>query len=156
MAFSKETPRQDSPRFRLVATVHIVLRQGDQILLLRRSHTGWGDGLWSLPAGHLDGGEPVRQAAAREALEECGIVIPVTPETLAVVGVMHRRSDREQIDFFLEAQTYEGVPFNREPHKCDGMTWFPEAALPPNMVPYVRHALTVPAPTPWFIEYGWD
>lgn len=153
---SEEASPESPSRFRLVATVHIVLRQGGQILLLRRSATGWGDGLWSVPAGHLDGGESVRRAAAREAEEECGIVIPATPDALPVVGVMHRRSDREQIDFFLQAQTFEGVPFNREPHKCDGLAWFPEAALPPNMVPYVRRALTVRAPSPWFLEYGWD
>lgn len=143
-------------RFRMVVTVHLVFQRGEQILLLRRWQTGWADGCYSLPAGHVDGGEPVRAAAAREAYEECGAAIPPTPDGLALLGVMHRRSDREQMDFFFRAQTWTGEPYNREPEKCDHLAWFSRSALPANTVPYVRRALLEPFGAPWLLEHGWE
>lgn len=125
------------------------------MLMLRRWQTGWADGWYSLPAGHLDGNESVRQAAAREAYEECGVHIAPTADALALAGVMHRRSDREQIDFFFRARGWSGEPYNREPHKCDHLAWFPRQALPPRTVAYVRRALAQPDGAPWLLEHGW-
>jgi ADP-ribose pyrophosphatase YjhB (NUDIX family) len=51
-------------RYALNASVFVVVRRGDDILLLRRANTGWNDGQWSLPAGGHDGGETLEQAAA--------------------------------------------------------------------------------------------
>ena len=34
-------------------------------------------GLWSIPAGYMDYGEDVREAGAREVLEETGLVVQV-------------------------------------------------------------------------------
>ena len=147
---------REASRFRMVATVHLVLQRGDQILMLRRWQTGWADGCYSLPAGHVDGGEPVRAAAAREAYEECGVTIPAAPGGLSLMGVMHRRSDREQMDFFFRAQAWSGEPYNREPEKCDHLGWFPRHSLPPNTVSYVRRALWEPSAAPWLLEYGWE
>jgi 8-oxo-dGTP pyrophosphatase MutT (NUDIX family) len=44
---------------RMSAAVHLLLIKNDQILLLRRFNTGWQDGFYSLPAGHVDAGESV-------------------------------------------------------------------------------------------------
>ena len=88
-------------RFRAIVAVHLFLLHGDAILLLRRFDTGYEDGNYSVIAGHLDGGEEVIAAAVREAWEEAGI--RVAPADVAVVGVMHRLSDTERIDFFVAA-----------------------------------------------------
>jgi 8-oxo-dGTP diphosphatase len=110
-------------RFTFLATVNIFLIKENKILLIRRADTGFFDGSYEAPAGHIDGGEPVRKAAAREALEEVGASI--NPEDLKVVHVMHRYGQKaERIEFFLVAEKWEGGPENKEPEKCDDVAWF--------------------------------
>ena len=96
--------------------VHIFLLREHSVLLLLRANTGYEDGNYSIVAGHLDGGESVTQAAVREAKEEVGI--DLRPANLRVVGVMHRASDEERVDFFLSATDWAGTVSNREPDKC--------------------------------------
>jgi predicted HD superfamily hydrolase involved in NAD metabolism len=141
-------------RFRAIVAVHLFLLRGDAILLLRRCDTGYEDGNYSVIAGHLDGGEEVVTAAVREAHEEAGIRI--APEDVTVVGVMHRRSDTERIDFFVSATRWAGAIVNREPGKCDELAWFPLDALPINVIPYVRHAIANARAGRWFDSFGWD
>ena len=52
----------------------IVPDEDGRILLIRRTDNNY----WSIPGGGLEPGESVRQAAAREVLEETGIVCEVT------------------------------------------------------------------------------
>lgn len=121
-------------RFKIVPAVYIILRDGDKILLLKRANTGYHDGLYALPAGHIDGDEPALQAAIREAKEEVGITIPEA--SMRFVHVMHRvaeEGDHERVDFFFEADDWQGEPRNMEPEKCDDVQWFSLDALPANM-----------------------
>lgn len=120
-------------------TVHLFFFRGDQILLLRRFNTGFRDGEYSVPAGHLDGGETVMQAAIREAGEETGVQIAESDMSFSTV--MHRIEDDERVDFFVQVHQWQGEPFNAEPEKCDDLRWVDIDALPTNTVPYVRQAL---------------
>lgn len=142
-----------SQRFTVPVAVHIFLLKDDKILLLRRTRTGYEDGNYSVPAGHLDGGEPVLLAAAREAREETGVELDA--EAARVVGVMHRRSNDERIDFFVTATRWSGDIHNAEPHKCDDLTWFPLDALPANTIPYIRQAIANYRQRRWFDSFGW-
>lgn len=134
-------------------TAHIFLHRGDQILMLRRYNTGYEDGNYSVVAGHLDGGETIKRAAIREAKEEVGIEIQ--SEDLRIVGVMHRRSNDERVDFFLATHKWSGEPRNQEPGKCDQIAWFSVDQIPRNTIPYVRRALENYRNGIWFDEYGW-
>jgi 8-oxo-dGTP pyrophosphatase MutT (NUDIX family) len=140
-------------RFKLVSAVHLFLIRGEQILLLRRYNTGYEDGNYSVIAGHLKGNEEVKQAMIREAFEETGIEL--TPKDLEIVGVMHRKSNDERVDWFLAAKTWSGEIVNREPEKCDQLAWFDMGSLPPNVVPYVRRAIHNFRLGRWFDSFGW-
>lgn len=140
-------------RAKFPVAVHLFLMREDQVLFLRRFNTGYEDGNYSVPAGHLDGGESVRRAMVREAREELGINIP--PDDLVFAGVFHRKSEDERVDFFMVARSWDGAPRNYEPEKCDEVKWFSLDALPENLIPYVRRALEAYSGGEQFVEYGW-
>jgi len=139
-------------RARFPVTVHLLFFRGDQILLSRRFNTGFRDGEYSVPAGHLDGGETVMEAAAREAEEEVGIELEADDMTFS--SVMHRIEGDERVDFFVHVRKWQGEPFNAEPDKCDDLRWVNVNQLPSNTVPYVRRALGNHLAGIHFDEYG--
>ena len=129
-------------RAKFPVTVHLLFFREGQILLSRRFNTGYADGQYSVPAGHLDGGETVMDAAAREAKEEVGIKLEADDMTFSTV--MHRmegNKEDERVDFFVHVHQWQGEPFNAEPDKCDDLCWVDINQLPVNVVPYVRQAL---------------
>jgi 8-oxo-dGTP diphosphatase len=144
-------------RFKIIPAVYALFVRDGKILLSRRFQTGWQDGNYSLPAGHLDGGENLRQAMAREALEEVGVKI--TPVDLEHILTMHRftgESDNERIDFFFLAKKWQGEIKNMEPEKCDDLSWFPLDELPKNMVSCVREAISCHRKGVKYCEFGWN
>lgn len=141
-------------RFATITAVHLFLiRDEQQVLLLRRFQTGYEDGKYSVIAGHLDGDEEIKAAMRREAREEAGVEIQM--EDLKVVGVIHRKANDERIDFFLTATRWKGEIVNAEPHKCDELAWFDLNALPDTVIPYVRQALENYRRGIWFDSVGW-
>src|SRR3954471_22209723 len=61
-----------------------VVRDADgRVLLVRRANEP-GAGLWSVPGGRLEAGEDARTAAAREVVEETGLVVAIGAELLTV------------------------------------------------------------------------
>jgi len=141
-------------RAKFPVTVHLLFFRENQILLLRRFKTGFEDGNYSVPAGHLDGNETVRMAAVREAREETGVHIQL--EDIDFAGVIHRKSDDERVDFFVRIQAWGGEPFNAEPHKCDELRWYGLDELPENTIPYVRKAIHNYQDGILFEEFGWE
>lgn len=127
-------------RFRPYASANLVLIKAGKVLLAKRLNTGWQDGKWELPSGHMDGDETVAEAAAREAKEE--ICVDIKPENLEVVYVLHRIApDREYIDFYVKAASWKGEPKIGEEDKCEEVKWFPLDALPDKMVPNDKKVL---------------
>ncbi len=142
-------------RFKAVIAVHLLLIQEGDILLQLRKGTGWCDGLYSVVAGHIEGDETVRAGMAREACEEIGIAID--PRDLVMSLTMHRKThDREIIDFFFTPLQWQNSIYNREPHKCEELSFFPLNQLPTNVVPYVAKAIECSQKKLQFIEYGWE
>lgn len=127
-------------RFKLISSVYLVLIKDGKILLSRRYNTGYFDGNYSFPAGHLDGGETLKQGMVREAKEEIDLIL--NPTDLKLIYVMNRRiPDDERIDFFFAAEKWQWEPKIMEPDKCDDLSWFDITNLPENIVPYIRQAI---------------
>jgi 8-oxo-dGTP diphosphatase len=140
-------------RTKFPVTVHLFFFREGQILLIRRFNTGYADGQYSVPAGHLDGGETVITAAAREALEEVGVQID--PPDIEFSSVLHRLDGEERVDFFVKIHKWTGEPFNAEPDKCDQLLWANMNDLPANTIPYIRQALRNHLEETRFDEFGW-
>jgi 8-oxo-dGTP diphosphatase len=134
-------------------TVHLLFFRGDQVLLLRRFNTGYADGQYSVPAGHLDGGETVIAAARREGLEETGVRI--NADDVAFSSVVHRKDGDERVDFFVHIRHWQGEPANTEPDKCDELRWVNINQLPDNVIPYVKKAIQNHRTGIPFNEFGW-
>lgn len=140
--------------FPYVGSSYLFLIQDNKILLQRRFQTGFEDGNYGVPAGHLDGGETARQGGVREIREEIGI--DIKPEDMTVVHVMHRKAiNDERIDFFMTASVYAGEITNCEPNKCDDLQFFPLDNLPRNIVEYVKVAIENYQKGISYSEYGW-
>jgi len=144
----------NTERFTLRAAVYLLLIKDGKALFLRRFKTGWRDGEYTLPAGHVDGEESMRTALCREAKEEIGIIIE--PSDLEFAHVMHQRDKNEYVDFYFTADAWEGEPTNCEPEKCDDMQWIPLDQLPDNVIPNVKQALTAYDAGKGYSEFGWS
>jgi 8-oxo-dGTP pyrophosphatase MutT (NUDIX family) len=116
-------------------------------------NTGYRDGEYSVPAGHLDGGETVIAAGIREAKEETGV--DINAEDMIFSSVMHRTEDDERVDFFVQVREWQGDIVNAEPDKCDDLRWVDANKLPDNVIPYVRRAIANHLSGITFDEMGW-
>jgi 8-oxo-dGTP pyrophosphatase MutT (NUDIX family) len=128
-------------RFMVVPAVYVYLLRetaaGREVLLHLRANTGFMDGCWAAVAGHVERGESVYDAAAREAAEEVG----VADLALEPWCAMQRRRPTgdpldERVDYFFTATSWSGEPRIIEPHKSADLRWFPLAALPDPVVPH--------------------
>lgn len=147
---------QPQQRFHLKCSVHGVLQRPDgKVFLIRRFNTGYGDGKFSLPAGHLDDKESVTQATVREIQEETGVV--VQPKDLKIVHVMHSldENDAEFIVFFFLATKWTGEPHLAEPDKSDEVVWVSPQQLPENTVRYIRFFFDQYKAGNIYSEFGW-
>jgi len=127
-------------RFASVIDAHVILRRAGQILLLRRVGDVYASGQLCLPSGHLERGESIRQAAARETFEETGIALD--PAVLRHVLSIHQRNpgtSDTRIGFAFTPGLWDGEPVNAEPHKHSELVWADPAALPPRHRRVHRH-----------------
>ena len=145
--------KHHSDRFKLIAAVHLFLIKDNNVLLARRFQTGYEDGKYSVPAGHVDGEETARHAMVREAQEEVGVTI--VEQDLEFAHVMHRNTNRESMDLFFTCSKWSGDPKIGEPEKCDHIEWFARDALPENIIPYIKQALELHTTGVRYSELGW-
>jgi 8-oxo-dGTP diphosphatase len=122
-------------KFALVPAVYAVLRKEDKVLMMRRYNTGYMDGKYSFPAGHVEPNEGVAGAIVRELDEEIGVT--VRKQDLQLVFSSSKPDSsvagQERVLFFFEVTSWQGEPYNAEPDKCDDLQWFDIDNIPNNI-----------------------
>ncbi len=108
-----------------VAAAVLVEKDG-RVLLVRRINEPF-RGMWTLPAGFINGGEDPAEAAARECLEETGLHVRITRVQDVIAGKEHERG----ADFIIiyHAEVIGGVLHAAD--DADAAEWFAQNALPP-------------------------
>lgn len=112
----------DDPK---VAAATLIIEDG-KILLVRRVNEPQ-RGLWTLPAGFINGGEDPAQAAIRECREETGLEVRVT----ALLDIFARREHARGADFVIFYQAERTGGTLQPADDADAAEWFAPESLPP-------------------------
>ncbi|OGZ67866.1 MAG: hypothetical protein A3D35_00705 [Candidatus Staskawiczbacteria bacterium RIFCSPHIGHO2_02_FULL_34_9] len=129
-------------RNKVVPAVYILLEQNGKILLGRRCNTGYQDGNYQVPAGHVEEGELPTEAVIRETKEEVDVDLSLNDLELVHVGYRSKHDPSgDRLDLFFKAKKWNREVKNMEPHKCDDLQWFSFNKLPENMTFHVREAI---------------
>ncbi|MFG3025188.1 NUDIX domain-containing protein [Streptomyces sp. NPDC048254] len=128
----------------LVAAVIVHDKATNRVVLLQRSQNAkFAQGMWDLPVGKSEPGEPITDTAVRELYEETGLT--VKPEALRVAHVIHGSWGVEAPNGFLTvvfaANEWTGEPENREPRKHAQVCWVDAGAIPHAFVGTTASAL---------------
>ncbi|GHB14175.1 hypothetical protein GCM10010306_001420 [Streptomyces umbrinus] len=128
----------------LVAAVIVHDKASNRVVLLQRSQNAkFAQGMWDLPVGKSEPGEPVTETAVRELYEETGLT--VKPESLKVAHIIHSAWGVEAPNGFLTvvfaAHEWTGEPENREPRKHSTVCWVDADAIPADFVETTASAL---------------
>lgn len=128
----------------LVAAVIVHDKATNRVVLLQRSENAkFAQGLWDLPVGKTEPGEPITETAVRELYEETGLT--VKPESLKVAHIIHGAWGVEAPNGFLTvvfaAHEWTGEPENREPCKHSQVRWVDTDNIPDAFVETTHAAL---------------
>jgi len=124
-----------------ISVVFSVLVDNESVLLLRRRDTGYMDGFYDFPSGHLKSpNEPLPEAATRELREESGIT--AYSENLELFYMYQNTNPEGQLYFgyMYNVAKWSGKPRIMEPHKCDDIGFF-DLKNPPKVTKQVKDAL---------------
>ena len=125
-----------------LSAIYLIVRNNEgKILLQRRQGTKLWPGFLALPAGHVDEGENVYDAAIREAREELSITI--TKQDIVDTFVVNRRNKSllPYFDVYFEISSYEGKIKINEPEKCSELKWVDINDLPSDMIDFEIEAI---------------
>ncbi|MYR40987.1 NUDIX domain-containing protein [Streptomyces sp. SID5910] len=128
----------------LVAAVIVHDKATNRVVLLQRSENAkFAQGMWDLPVGKSEPGEPITETAVRELYEETGLT--VKPDSLKVAHIIHGAWGVEAPNGFLTvvfaAHEWTGEPENREPVKHAQVGWVDADTLPKSFVDTTASAL---------------
>lgn len=143
--------------FKLPAYVGIILKDNNNILLVQRHNTDWACGYWNFPGGLLEKNETLTAAAARETLEEIGVVVEPSDFTLAHALQVraNEKNTQDIIGLYFIAEAWQGTPTNKEPHRHSNVAWFNINALPTNITEHALLAIEGIKTNKKYSENGW-
>jgi ADP-ribose pyrophosphatase YjhB (NUDIX family) len=116
------------------AGVKLVLRRGDDVLLVRHTYGRRAD--WDLPGGFINDGEDPQDAVLRELAEEVGLIA----QRPVALGVIQLRSSGRRDTVHCFAAELHGGPTGPEIDRGEiaQARWFARDALPGETSPYTR------------------
>ena len=107
------------PRLQIKPAVYIVVKQNSKYLFIRRFNTGFCDGCFTFPSGHVDENELPIKASVRELKEEVDITIKSSD--LELVHVLFEKDN--YVDFYFIFNSKNIKPKLNEPNKSDKLLW---------------------------------
>lgn len=129
--------------------VFVLLERDNQVFFLRRANTGWADGMLTIPAGHVDKGDFVREAAIKETKEEA--LVDVARDDLEFIHVDYIRD--EYVNFYFRAKKWTGEPGLGEPHLASEALWIDKDHLPADVTPQLKNLFQHLQGKAYFSEY---
>lgn len=130
--------------------VFVILEKDNKIFFLRRANTGWADGMLTVPAGHVDKGDFIKEAAIKETKEEA--CVDVQAEDLEFVHVDYIRD--EYVNFYFRAQKWTGEPGFGEPHLASEALWIDKNNMPEDVTPQLKRLLQQINQNSFFSEFN--
>ena len=103
----------------------VLIEKENRVLLVRRVNEPF-RGLWTLPAGFVNGGEDPAEAAVRECLEETRLVVRIKKVLDVIAGREHERGADFIIVYSAEIISGEMSPAD----DADAVEWFERNNLP--------------------------
>ena len=141
-----------------IPDVSVIIKKEGKMLFVLRQNTGFSDGMYCLPSGHVEDGERFTEAAVRESLEEVNVTLH--PDDLKPVFTIQRLyADEHEVrtGLFFEATKWDGTPKNNEPERHGELAWFDADDLPfDKIMAFHADALKGIQQGKIFIETGWD
>lgn len=119
-------------RKKVNVAAYLLLEKDGKFLFLKRQNTGYRDGDFGMPSGHLEDDESLDECIKREAMEEIGITV----SDVELLVVVHTHDD--YLDFMFKAVSWVGEIQNCEPDKCGELAWFSLDGLPENITPEIK------------------
>lgn len=123
-----------------VAGYMIIIVNG-KILLRKRHNVSYQNGMYDIPAGHVEEGESPLICAKRETLEEVNITVTETEFSTVMFRKGESHINDDYTDFFFIAKTFTGIPKNNEPDKCSEILFADIYNLPKNISLHVKIAI---------------
>lgn len=109
-------------RYKICVCANVLIVEHGKVLMMRRFNTGYEDGKYDFPAGHLEKGEDLRQCAVREVKEETNLQI--FGRDLKCICYNDDILESEHLNIYFVTKKYLGTPIVMECFQCNDIKWF--------------------------------
>lgn len=118
----------------------LIFNENNEVLLLRRQNTGYMDGCWGTPGGHLDPNESITSAFEREMKEEINLSDIKDYKLVAVITRYNTEDTYVDFVFKINEANFDSID-NNEPEKCSQLHFWDLKDVTINTVPHIRELL---------------
>lgn len=141
-----------------IPEVSVIIRKHNKILFVLREKTGYADGMYALPGGHVEPGENFTDAGVRESLEEVNVsTTRADLKPLITMQRLGRGADDVRVGVVFEATKWSGEPKSMEPERHGPIAWFDADNLPYDKIMSFQAAcLKAIATGHIYSELGWE